>query len=62
MVVLSFPEEVRLTAYMKNLVEYRTFRSPENTTRIMNDTFWLGFYPGLSEEIMEYILEVSTSS
>jgi CDP-6-deoxy-D-xylo-4-hexulose-3-dehydrase len=28
----------------------------ENTDRIMNDLFWIGVYPGLTEEMIDYIL------
>jgi CDP-6-deoxy-D-xylo-4-hexulose-3-dehydrase len=27
------------------------------TDRIMNDTFWVGVYPGMSEEIVAYMIE-----
>jgi CDP-6-deoxy-D-xylo-4-hexulose-3-dehydrase len=27
-----------------------------NTDRIMNDTFWIGVWPGLSMEMLEYIV------
>jgi CDP-6-deoxy-D-xylo-4-hexulose-3-dehydrase len=28
----------------------------ENTDRIMNDLFWIGVYPGLTEDMIDYIL------
>jgi CDP-6-deoxy-D-xylo-4-hexulose-3-dehydrase len=35
-------------------VRYRVADSLENTDRVMNDAFWIGVYPGLSEEMLEY--------
>jgi CDP-6-deoxy-D-xylo-4-hexulose-3-dehydrase len=28
-----------------------------NTDRVMNDTFWIGVWPGLSIEMLDYMLE-----
>jgi len=28
-----------------------------NTDRIMNDTFWIGVWPGLSLEMLDYVIE-----
>ncbi len=33
---------------------YRIASDLPNTDRIMNDTFWIGLYPGLSEEMLDY--------
>lgn len=30
----------------------------ENTDRIMNDAFWIGVWPGLSLEMLDYVIEV----
>ena len=27
----------------------------ENTDRIMNDTFWVGVYPGMTDEMIDYM-------
>jgi len=38
-------------------VKYRVHGELGNTDRVMNDTFWLGVYPGLTEEMLEYVAE-----
>jgi CDP-6-deoxy-D-xylo-4-hexulose-3-dehydrase len=37
---------------------YRVAGSLENTDRIMNNTFWIGVYPGMTEEMAGYMVEV----
>lgn len=37
-------------------VEYRVVGGLTNTDRIMNDAFWIGVYPGLSDEMIEYVV------
>lgn len=32
----------------------------ENTDRIMRDTFWVGVYPGMTDEMIDYIAEMIT--
>ncbi|WP_303840338.1 lipopolysaccharide biosynthesis protein RfbH [Selenomonas ruminantium] len=39
-------------------VGYRIVGSLENTDRIMNDTFWVGVYPGMSDEKLDYMIKV----
>jgi len=34
---------------------YRIAGSLENTDRIMNDTFWVGVYPGMTDEMIDYM-------
>lgn len=36
---------------------YRIKDSLENTDRIMRDTFWVGVYPGMTDEMMDYMAE-----
>ncbi len=36
---------------------YRVFGDLVNTDIIMNDSFWLGVYPGITDEMMGYVLE-----
>jgi CDP-4-dehydro-6-deoxyglucose reductase, E1 len=37
--------------------QYRVSGELANTDKIMNDTFWVGVYPGLSEPMLDYIVE-----
>ena len=39
---------------------YRIVGNLENTDRIMRDTFWVGLYPGMTDEKIEYIAGVLT--
>ena len=39
-------------------VKYRVAGNLLNTDRIMNDTFWIGVYPGLTREMIDYMLKV----
>lgn len=41
----------------KNNEGYRIIGDLKTTNRIMNDTFWVGVYPGMTEAMMEYIIE-----
>lgn len=38
-------------------VNYRIYGNLKNTDFIMNNTFWLGVYPGFTNKIINYILE-----
>jgi len=35
---------------------YKVVGNLENTDKVMNDSFWLGVYPGLSDEKIDYII------
>ena len=35
---------------------YRVHGSLDNTNRIMNQTFWLGVYPGLTQEALDFVV------
>lgn len=37
---------------------YRILSSLENTDKVMNDSFWLGVWPGLNEEHFDYIIKI----
>ena len=34
---------------------YRIVGKLENTDRIMRDTFWIGVYPGMTDEMLDYM-------
>ena len=36
---------------------YRVAGTLENTDRIMNDTFWIGVYPGMNDEMIDYMIK-----
>ncbi|EOH2052037.1 DegT/DnrJ/EryC1/StrS family aminotransferase, partial [Campylobacter coli] len=36
--------------------DYRVVGNLEVTEKIMNDSFWIGVYPGMSEEMIEYMI------
>ncbi len=38
-------------------VKYRKVGVLENTDRIMNQTFWIGCYPGLTKEMLDYMVK-----
>ena len=38
-------------------VGYRVCGDLINTDRIMNATFWIGVYPGMTEEMLEYVID-----
>ena len=39
-------------------VDYRVIGELENTEFIMNNTFWVGVYPGMTDEMIDYMSEV----
>jgi len=40
---------------------FRVVGSLENTDRIMRDTFWVGVYPGMTPDMLEYMIATITS-
>ena len=44
---------------MRNSVKgYRVIGELKNTDRIMNDTFWVGVYPGMDDEKIDYMIKI----
>lgn len=41
---------------------YRIVGELVNTDRIMNDTFWVGVYPGMTDEMIDYMAKVITDA
>lgn len=37
--------------------KYRVAGELENTDRVMNQTFWIGIYPGISEQMLDYVAD-----
>jgi len=43
---------------IRNTSEYRIAGSLENTDFIMNNSFWVGVYPGMTDEMIDYMANV----
>jgi len=41
----------------KSKTGYRIAGSLENTDRIMRDTFWVGVYPGMTDEMLDFVIK-----
>jgi CDP-6-deoxy-D-xylo-4-hexulose-3-dehydrase len=46
---------LRQPAYLD--AKYRTIGELPNTDYVMNNVFWIGVYPGLTPEMIDYIVE-----
>jgi CDP-6-deoxy-D-xylo-4-hexulose-3-dehydrase len=46
---------VRQPAYSD--VQYRTIGNLPNSDLVMNHLFWIGVYPGLNDEMLDYVIE-----
>jgi CDP-6-deoxy-D-xylo-4-hexulose-3-dehydrase len=42
----------------KNNTGYRIAGRLTNTDKVMNQTFWLGVYPGMSDGMIDYIVKI----
>lgn len=55
---LLFAGNITKQPYFKNYnIEHRVSGGLKNTDEIMNNTFWIGVYPGLSKEMLGYVVE-----
>lgn len=43
---------------LRNTYAYRVSGTLENTDYIMNNTFWVGVYPGMTKEKLDYMAEI----
>ena len=53
---LVFAGNITKQPYFKN-IEHRIVGALENTDIVMNQTFWIGVYPGLTAEMLDYVVE-----
>lgn len=49
---------VKQPYFLNNEINYRIVGNLENTDVIMNQTFWIGVFPGITDEMISYIFEV----
>ena len=54
MEVFQFP---LLLYFVENQIEYRVSGELKNTDLITSNTFWIGVYPGINKEMLDYVLE-----
>lgn len=47
---------------MRGTDRYRVARDLENTDYIMNNTFWVGVYPGMTDEKIDYMAKIITEA
>jgi CDP-4-dehydro-6-deoxyglucose reductase, E1 len=58
---LLFAGNITKQPYFKNYpIDYRVAGDLKNTDTVMNDTFWIGVYPGLTEEMLDYVIKSFT--
>ena len=51
-----FAGNITKQPYFKN-VQYRIVGNLKNTDIIMNNSFWIGVYPGITEEMIQYVIK-----
>ena len=50
-----FAGNITKQPYFRN-VDFRVYRNLTNTDKIMNQSFWIGVYPGLTNEMLTYVI------
>ena len=50
---------IKQPAYIRK--KHRVVSDLKNTDYIMNNSFWIGVYPGITEEMRKYVVEVFDS-
>jgi CDP-6-deoxy-D-xylo-4-hexulose-3-dehydrase len=53
---LLFAGNITKQPAFKN-VNYRVSGTLENTDKVMMDSFWLGVWPGITDEMMDYMID-----
>lgn len=53
---LLFAGNLTKQPYMKN-INYRIVGDLKNTDYIMHNSFWIGLYPGLTKEMLDFVIE-----
>ena len=51
-----FAGNITKQPYFEN-ISYRVVDSLQNTDLIMNNTFWIGVFPGLTQEMLQYVVK-----
>lgn len=55
---LLFAGNVKKQPYFINYrIRHKTIGSLENTDYVMNNTFWVGVYPGITKKMIEYVIK-----
>lgn len=55
---LLFAGDIIKQPYFKNnQIKFRKISNLKNTDKIMNDSFWIGVYPGLNQEKLDFVIE-----
>ncbi len=44
--------------FTENKIEYRVVDNLENTNTIMENTFWIGVWPGIDNQRIEYMIKI----
>ena len=51
---LLFAGNITKQPYMNN-IKYKIHKDLTNSDKVMNDSFWIGVYPGLTQEHLDYM-------